>query len=95
MSMKDFRQRVLEQQIFDELKDTSIRSSKHFKIKYQGADIDFTRLYAKIVNYQIKEYGCTLTTGTYINKKTYEECLRQARQKRQRRYNRRNYERKN
>ena len=33
MSKKDFKQRVLEQQIFDELKDTSIRSSKHFKTK--------------------------------------------------------------
>ena len=33
MSMKDFRQRVLEQQIFDELKDTSLRGSKYFKAK--------------------------------------------------------------
>lgn len=94
MSMKDFRQRVLEQQIFDELKDTSIRSSKHFKTKYQGADIDFTRLYTKIVNYQIQKYGHTLSSY-FVPKKTYEECLRQSRQKRQRRYNRRNYERKN
>ena len=95
MSMKDFKQRVLEQQIFDELKDTSLRGSKYFKAKYEGSDIDFARLYRRLINYQIKEYGCTLTTDTYINKKTYEECLRQARQKRQRRYNRRNYERKN
>lgn len=94
MNMKDFRQRVLEQQIFDELKDTSIRSSKHFKTKYQGADIDFTRLYTKIVNYQIQEYGQTLSAN-FVPKKTREDCLREAKQKRQRRYNRRNYERKN
>lgn len=94
MNRKDFKQRVLEQQIFDELKDTSIRSSKHFKTKYQGADIDFTRLYTKILNYQIQEYGQTLSTN-FVPKKTRKDCLREARQKRQRRYNRRNYERKN
>ena len=94
MSKKDFRQRVLEQQIFDELKDTSIRSGKYFKTKYQGADIDFTRLYTKIVNYQIKEYGRTLL-GYFVPKKTYEDCLREARNKRQRIYKRKNYERKN
>lgn len=95
MSKKDFKHRVLEQQIFDELKDTSLRGSKYLKSKYEGSDIDFTRLYRRLVNYQIKEYGCTLTTDTYIIRKTYEECLRQAKQKRQRRYSRRNYERKN
>ena len=94
MNMRDFKQRVLEQQIFDELKDTSIRSSKYFKTKYQGADIDFTRLYTKIVNYQIQEYGQTLSTN-FVPKKTREDCLREARQKRQRRYSSRNYERKN
>ena len=94
MSKKDFRQRVLEQQIFDELKDTSIRSSKHFKTKYQGADIDFTRLYTKIVNYKIKEYGQPLSTDL-VPKKTYEDCLREGRNKRQRIYKRKNYERKN
>lgn len=81
MRKKDFKQRVLEQQIFDELKDTSIKNGKYFREKYNGSDIDFSRLYRRIINYQIKEYGCTLTTGTYINKKTYEECLRQSRQK--------------
>lgn len=72
MGMRDFRQRVLEQQMFDELKDTSLRGGKYFKAKYEGSDIDFARLYRRLVNYQIKEYGCTLTTGTYINKKKYE-----------------------
>lgn len=95
MSKKDFRQRVLEQQIFDELKDTSIKGARYYRAKYEGSDIDISRLYRRIINYQIKEYGCTLTSDTYINKKTYEECLRQARQKRQRRYSRKNYERKN
>ena len=94
MSKKDFRQRVLEQQIFDELKDTSLRGSKYFKAKYEGSDIDFARLYRRLVNYQIKEYGCTLS-AYYVTKKTYEDYLREARNKRQRIYKRKNYERKN
>lgn len=87
MSREDFSKRVLEQQIFDELKDTSIKSSEYFRRKYQGADIDYTRLYRRIVNYQIKEYGCTL--NDYEPRKTREERLKQAQNKRQRRYHRR------
>ena len=94
MNMKDFKQRVLEQQIFDELKDTSIKNSKYFRQKYNGSDIDFSRLYRRIINYQIQEYGQTLSPN-FIPKKTREDCLREARQKRQRIYSRRNYERKN
>lgn len=93
MSMRDFKQRVLEQQIFDELKDTPIRSSKYFKAKYEGSDIDFTRLYRRIVNYQIKEYGTTL--NFHVPKKTKEDLIKEYQKARQRRYNRRNYERKN
>ena len=98
MIREDFSRRVLEQQIFDELKDTSLRSAEYFKAKYQGTDIDYSRLYRRIVNYQISTYGCSLNGDTYIRKKTYEECLRAAQRSRQRRYNRisRNrYERKN
>lgn len=93
MSMRDFKQRVLEQQIFDELKDTPIGSSKYFKAKYEGSDIDFTRLYRRIVNYQIKEYGTTL--NFHVPKKTKEDLIKEHQKARQRRYNRRNYERKN
>lgn len=86
MNMKDFRQRVLEQQIFDELKDTSIKSSEYFRKKYNGADIDCTRLYRRIVNYQIKEYGTTL--NFHVPKKTKEDLLNEHRKARQRKYER-------
>lgn len=87
MRKKDFKQRVLEQQIFDELKDTSIKNGKYFREKYNGSDIDFSRLYRRIINYQIKEYGYTL--NDYEPRKTREERLKQAQNKRQRRYHRR------
>ena len=94
MSKKDFRQRVLEQQIFDELKDTSIKGARYYRAKYEGSDIDISRLYRRIVNYQIQEYGHTLSSY-FVPKKTREDCLREVRNKRQRIYSRRNYERKN
>lgn len=88
MSMRDFKQRVLEQQIFDELKDTSIKSSEYFRRKYNGADIDYTRLYRRIVNYQIQEYGNTL--NSYVVGKTREDLLKEHQNARNRRYQRRN-----
>lgn len=88
MGNRDFNQRVLEQQIFDELKDTSIKSSEYFRRKYNGADIDYTRLYRRIVNYQIQEYGNTL--NNYIVSKTREDLLKEHQNARNRRYQRRN-----
>ena len=88
MSMRDFKQRVLEQQIFDELKDTSIKSSEYFRRKYNGADIDYTRIYRRIVNYQIQEYGNTL--NSYVVGKTREDLLKEHQNANKRRYQRRN-----
>ena len=90
MSREDFSKRVLEQQIFDELKDTSIKSSEYFKRKYQGADIDYTRLYRRIVNYQIQEYGATLNNGGFVYQRTREELKKEHQRARNRRYQRRN-----
>ena len=90
MSMRDFRQGILEQQIFDELKNTPIRSSEYFRKKYQGSDIDYSRLYRRIINYQIKEYGCSLNTNNYIPRKNREDLLHEHQRARQRKYNRRN-----
>lgn len=90
MSREDFSKRVLEQQIFDELKDTSIKSSEYFRKKYNGADIDYTRLYRRIVNYQIQEYGCTLNSGGFVYKRNGEELKRVHQRARNRRYQRRN-----
>ena len=88
MENRDFKQRVLEEQIFDELKDTSIKSSEYFRRKYEGADINYSRIYRRIVNYQVKEYGNTL--NSYVVGKTREDLLREHQNARNRRYQRRN-----
>ena len=72
MKKEDFKQRVLEQQIFDEIKDCYIKNGEYFRKKYKGTNIDYSRLYRRIVNYQIKEYGCTL--DNHVPYKNTEEC---------------------
>ena len=88
MENRDFKQRVLEEQIFDELKDTSIKSSVYFRRKYEGADINYSRIYRRIVNYQVKEYGASL--NNYVPKKTRLQLLIDNQKARARRYQRRN-----
>lgn len=88
MAKEDFSRRVLEQQIFDELKDTNIKSARYLRAKYEGSDIDITRLHRRIVNYQIKQYGNTL--DNYAPNKTKEDLLKEHQKARQRRYERKN-----
>lgn len=88
MSREDFSRRVLEEQIFNELKDTIIKSARYLRAKYEGSDVNVSRLYRRIVNYQIKEYG-----GTLINcvpPKNREDLLKLNQKARARRYYRRN-----
>ena len=60
MNKEEFEQRVLEQQIFNEVKDGSICNIDYIKRKYQGLNINYSRLYRRIINYQIETYGCSL-----------------------------------
>lgn len=90
MRNRDFKQRVLEEQIFNELKDTSIKSSEYFRKKYQGADINYSRIYRRIVNYQIKEYGGSLNNNGFVPRKSRQDLLKEHQQARARRYERRN-----
>ena len=52
MAKEDFTRRVLEEQIFNELKDTIIKSARYLRAKYEGSDVNVSRLYRRIVNYQ-------------------------------------------
>jgi len=88
MANKDFKQRVLEEQIFNELKDTSIKGCRFYRAKYEGSGVDISRLYRRIVNYQIKEYGSTL--DNYIPRKNPEDLKKEYQRARNRRYQRRN-----
>lgn len=93
MSKEYFSSRVLEEQLFNELKDISIKSPRYLRAKYEGIDIDFTRLHRRIVNYQIKQYGGAI--NNYVPRKNKYDLLKDNVRAKQRRYSRRNYERKN
>lgn len=72
MNKKEFIIKTIEQKIFDELKDASFWGVNYLKEKYQGMDINYTRLYVRIVNYQVKNYGRNLyesPINTYLPKK--------------------------
>ena len=78
MERKEFKQRVLEDQIFNELKDGVLRSSEYLRKKYQGTDVNFTRLYRRIINYQIKTYGTSLNdSNDYMHTKQEKYILSQ------------------
>jgi len=48
--------KTIEKQIFNELKD-SIINYNYLVGKYQGLDIDYSKLYNRIIKYQFKQYG--------------------------------------
>lgn len=74
MKKEEFAKQLLEQQIFDELKDTYFTGIKYIRAKYQGSGIDFDRVYRRIVNYRIKNYGSSYMEGP-IDYKTSKERL--------------------
>lgn len=51
--------KIIENHIFSELKD-SIANLRYIKGKYQGLDIDYQKMYNRIIKYQYKEYGMTI-----------------------------------
>ena len=75
MKKEEFEQRVLEEQIFNDLKNTSIISSEYVRKKYQGLNIDYSRLYRRIINYQIKIYGRSLNDKLFTSKEEYKRRI--------------------
>lgn len=61
MDKEEFKKRLIETQIFNELKDCHFSGANYIKNKWQGLDIDYSRVYRRIVNYQVKTYGSSLT----------------------------------
>lgn len=57
---EEFKRRVLEEKIFNEIKDEPIISAEFIRRKFKGSEVDFSRLYRKLVNYQVKTYGISL-----------------------------------
>ena len=61
MDREEFKKQLLERQIYNELKDSALTGAKYILNKYEGVNIDYSKLYRKIVNYQVKKYGYSLT----------------------------------
>lgn len=63
----DFKENV----IFEKEKETSFRSSEYFKNKmkdkYKLSDEQVSKLYIRIVKYQVKKYGSNLS-GAFVSK---------------------------
>ena len=53
-------QEFKEELLFNKYKDTKICNSDYLRCRYNDPDIDLTRLYRRIVNYQIDKYGSNL-----------------------------------
>ena len=67
MTKEEFKTLLLEQQIFDELKDGYFGGINYIRLKYEGSGIDFSRVYRRIVNYRIAVFG----TSTLFNPASY------------------------
>lgn len=88
---EEFKIRLLEQQIYEELKDGYFGGVGYIRQKYDGSGIDASKVYRWIVNYRIKVYGTsTFLNPSFIVYKTRGERKRDAVKARQRKYYRRN-----
>ena len=92
-SKEEFIRQLLEQQIFDELKEGYFGGCGYIRAKYEGTGIDASRVYRRIVNYRIKKYGTsTLENPSYYTYYTREDRIKQAGNIRQAKYIRRRNE---
>lgn len=54
------KKEFIENYLFEVFKDSTFKGSGEFRRILQNCDIDYTRLYVRIVNYQVKKYGTNL-----------------------------------
>ena len=67
MNKKDeFKRQLIEKWIFNKEKDKALICAQNIKNKYINYDIDYSNLYAKLVNYQIKKYGRPLSNPKVV-----------------------------
>lgn len=85
---KEFRERLTEEILFNNIKDNELLSAENFRSLYKNKEINFTRLYRRIINYQIKKYGISLSKR--FNFITSEERNKLSLLNNQRNYYRRN-----
>lgn len=59
MNRDEFKEELL----FNKYKDTKICNSDYLRCRYKDNDVNLTRLYTRIVNYQVDRYGHNLAYG--------------------------------
>lgn len=73
MGLEEFKKKILEEKIFNELKDSYIKNIDTMRRMYKDYDVDLTNVYRRIVNYQVKKYGQSLhSSNNYFH--SLEEC---------------------
>ena len=85
---EEYEKKLMEQKIFDELKDCIYPGINYIRKKWQGMDLDYSGIHRRIVNYQVKVYGCELRD--YQEKRTKERIAKSNAKERIRKYQRRN-----
>lgn len=61
------KKEFIENYLFEIFKDSAFKGSGEFKrVLKDFIDIDYTRLYTRIVNYQVKKYGTNLHRSSGI-----------------------------
>lgn len=63
MKKEIFKELLLEQKIFEEEKDKNLYNAEKFRKKYKEYPIDHTRIYTRIINYQVKTYGMSISSN--------------------------------
>ena len=69
--------KIKETIIFENEKDNPFRNAETFRKKAKElykVEVDYSKLYREIVNYQLKKYGCMLEEGNWIIKPTPQDC---------------------
>lgn len=68
MDQVEFRNKFIEQAIFENEKDVGVNTCNQLRLKYNylKLDLDYTSIYRKIVNYRIAKYGTSRLAEEYI-----------------------------
>lgn len=87
MEKKRFKEMILEEMIFNKEKDKNLYNAEKFRKKYKDYPIDHTRLYTRIINYQVKTYGMSISSDfvNIVGGNPYIVQLAQTRKAKQRR----------
>lgn len=89
IKLKEAQIKKIEDEIFEENKDSAVRTT-YLQKKYQIEGINISRVYARIVNYQIRKYGTQLVmaVGQHLSKQDIERLRVNSRNRRKSRLGR-------